>query len=126
MSLKEVLNRAKKTANSYKNGKDTISMIKVNVIGGTISDAEKEAYVQRAKDLYPDRRIEEMDLTVVDDNYVDIEYHYDTTPFQRIRRVTGYLAGTLDRFNNAKKAEVRDRVKHDITISNFEDVYLEA
>ena len=31
---------------------------------------------------------------------------------ERIRRVTGYLAGTLDRFNDAKKAEVRDRVKH--------------
>jgi ribonucleoside-triphosphate reductase len=32
--------------------------------------------------------------------------------FERIRRITGYLAGTLDRFNNAKKAEVRDRVSH--------------
>lgn len=31
---------------------------------------------------------------------------------ERIRRVTGYLAGTIDRFNDAKKAEVRDRVKH--------------
>lgn len=32
--------------------------------------------------------------------------------FERIRRITGYLVGTLDRFNNAKKAEVNDRVKH--------------
>ena len=32
--------------------------------------------------------------------------------FERIRRITGYLVGTLDRFNDAKKAEVRDRVKH--------------
>ncbi len=32
--------------------------------------------------------------------------------FQRIRRITGYLVGTLDRFNDAKKAEERDRVKH--------------
>lgn len=32
--------------------------------------------------------------------------------FQRIRRVTGYLVGTLDRFNDAKKAEVLCRVKH--------------
>ena len=31
--------------------------------------------------------------------------------FERIRRITGYLVGTVDRFNNAKKAEVRDRVK---------------
>jgi len=33
--------------------------------------------------------------------------------FDRIRRITGYLVGTLDRFNNAKKAEVTDRVTHD-------------
>lgn len=33
-------------------------------------------------------------------------------PFQRIRRITGYLVGTLDRFNNAKRAEEQDRVKH--------------
>ncbi len=32
--------------------------------------------------------------------------------FDRIRRITGYLVGTLDRFNNAKKAEVNDRVTH--------------
>lgn len=32
--------------------------------------------------------------------------------FQRIRRITGYLVGTTDRFNNAKQAEERDRVKH--------------
>ena len=35
-------------------------------------------------------------------------------PFERIRRITGYLVGTLDRFNNAKKAEVEDRVKHSL------------
>ena len=34
--------------------------------------------------------------------------------FQRIRRITGYLVGTIDRFNDAKTAEVRDRVKHGI------------
>lgn len=32
--------------------------------------------------------------------------------FERIRRITGYLVGTLDRFNDAKRAEERDRVKH--------------
>jgi anaerobic ribonucleoside-triphosphate reductase len=34
--------------------------------------------------------------------------------FERIRRITGYLVGTTDRFNNAKRAEERDRVKHGI------------
>ena len=32
--------------------------------------------------------------------------------FERIRRITGYLVGTIDRFNDAKAAEERDRVKH--------------
>ena len=36
----------------------------------------------------------------------------DGVKFERIRRITGYLVGTLDRFNNAKKAEVADRVTH--------------
>lgn len=34
--------------------------------------------------------------------------------FDRIRRITGYLVGTTERFNNAKRAEERDRVKHGI------------
>jgi len=38
----------------------------------------------------------------------------DDVPFERIRRITGYLVGTLDRFNNAKRAEEHDRVKHGI------------
>lgn len=36
----------------------------------------------------------------------------DGVKFERIRRITGYLVGTLDRFNDAKRAEVLDRVKH--------------
>ena len=36
------------------------------------------------------------------------------SPFERIRRITGYLVGTLDRFNNAKRSEEHDRVKHQI------------
>ena len=34
--------------------------------------------------------------------------------FERIRRITGYLVGTIDRFNDAKAKEVQDRVKHEI------------
>ena len=33
--------------------------------------------------------------------------------FERIRRITGYLVGTVERFNDGKKAEEHDRVKHD-------------
>ena len=46
--------------------------------------------------------------------------------FERIRRITGYLVGTLDRFNNAKKAEVEDRVKHSIAPDVEDDIYVTA
>lgn len=38
----------------------------------------------------------------------------DGVKFQRIRRITGYLVGTLDKWNDAKKAEEKDRVKHGV------------
>ncbi len=38
----------------------------------------------------------------------------DNVAFDRIRRITGYLVGTIDRFNNAKRSEVGDRIKHDV------------
>lgn len=39
-------------------------------------------------------------------------YWFTKVPFNRIRRITGYLVGDLNRFNNAKRREVEDRVKH--------------
>ena len=36
--------------------------------------------------------------------------------FERIRRITGYLVDTVDRFNNAKRAEEHDRVKHTVSL----------
>ena len=38
--------------------------------------------------------------------------------FERIRRITGYLVGTMDQWNDAKKGEERDRVKHSISTQN--------
>lgn len=38
--------------------------------------------------------------------------------FERIRRITGYLVGTLDKWNNAKKAEEADRVKHEMDFTS--------
>lgn len=50
-----------------------------------------------------------------DGEYANITVHAANKPFERIRRVTGYLTGALSRWNNAKRAEERDRVKHSIT-----------
>ncbi len=88
-------------------------MINVNVKNGELTEEEIKAYVARAHELYPGKAIESIDLTL-DGDYVDVDYHFAAVPFQRIRRITGYLVGTLDRFNDAKRSEVQDRVKHSI------------
>ena len=76
-----------------------------------MSQDEINAYLDRAREKYPDKRINGMEIKM-DGEFVDITYHWETVPFERIRRITGYLVGTLDRFNNGKRAEERDRVKH--------------
>lgn len=40
--------------------------------------------------------------------------YFDEGKFERLRRITGYLVGTLDRWNDAKKAEEKARVKHSV------------
>lgn len=85
---------------NYKNENDT-----------PVSDEEIRAYIQRGNMKNPDTIVHGLDL-VVDGQ--DIEISYDLAPvnFDRIRRITGYLVGTMDRWNDAKTAEQRDRVKH--------------
>lgn len=83
---------------------------KVTVTGGKLPEAEIDAYTRRAAEKYG-RAPLTMDITV-DGDYVDIAYDFGAEPFHRIRRITGYLVGTLDRFNDAKRAEERDRIKH--------------
>ena len=78
-----------------------------------MSQAEIDEYVRRIRKKHPDRIINELTLTI-NGKYVDIQYNYDTVPFERIRRITGYLVGTLDRFNDAKKSEESQRIKHEI------------
>ena len=84
--------------------------MKINVTNGTLSQEEINEYIKRAEELHPGTTA--MDISV-DGDYVDIKYH--VMPFDRIRRITGYLVGTLDRFNDAKRSEVCDRVKHGIS-----------
>lgn len=85
------------------------------VIGGELSPEEIETYANQLKEKYADRIISKI-IFKVDGEYVDTECHFsDTKPFDRIRRITGYLVGTLDRFNDGKRAEEADRVKHTVS-----------
>lgn len=62
----------------------------------------------------PNAYLRSIVVKVDEEGYMDLEKHYEPYPFERIRRITGYLVGTVDRFNNAKRAEEKDRVKHGI------------
>ena len=88
-------------------------MINVNVKNGSLTEEEKQAYISRAHDLYPGKAIDSIDISL-DGDFAEVDYHFSAVPFQRIRRIPGYLVGTLDRFNDAKRHEVEDRVKHGI------------
>lgn len=79
-----------------------------------ITEEQAIAYALHGKELYGDK-VTSMSL-VFDGDEVEIDYYgkQKLPKFERIRRITGYLVGTLDRFNDAKLAEVNDRVKHEM------------
>lgn len=86
-------------------------MVQVNLTGiDSMKQEEINAYIKRGMEQNPKKELVAIDINV-DGEFVDLNYHY-SAPFERIRRITGYLVGTTDRWNNAKKAELNDRVKH--------------
>lgn len=100
-----------KTIVKYEAAPGVMVSAHVEVKNGELSEEEIKAYVAHGCDKYQDKVIDSVEITL-DGEYVDLKYHFADMPFERIRRITGYLVGTLDRFNNAKRAEVQDRVKH--------------
>jgi hypothetical protein len=96
----------------------------VTVVNGPIHPDEKQIYIDRVEknvaEKFPGRKIHEIVLKL-DGDFVDISWELEPLPgFQRIRRITGYLVGTLDRWNNGKLAEEHDRVTH--SVETIEDV----
>lgn len=87
--------------------------MKIRVFGDPLPEEEIEEYKKYVRDKHPDMKIAEL-VIETDGDFVDLTCYTEAVPFERIRRITGYLVGTLDRFNDAKRAEVGDRVKHDI------------
>ena len=78
-----------------------------------VSDDESKAYIKRAYDKYPHGQLESLTLDV-DGEDVGIRYGLAPVKFDRIRRIAGCLVGTLDRFNDAKRAEEHGRVKREV------------
>ena len=82
-------------------------------VTGNVSLMEGKAYVDYLEKKY-NRQLKKLDVAI-DGDYADLNYEFEPAPFERIRRITGYLVGTMDHWNDAKAAEEADRVKHDVS-----------
>lgn len=87
--------------------------ITVEVFNAELTEEEVQLYIDRAKLAKPGAKLTHLQI-VVDGEDVDITSEYEAVPFERIRRITGYLVGRLGKVNNAKKAEIKDRTVNEI------------
>lgn len=76
-----------------------------------VTEAEALNYIHYVEDN-TNERVDSLHLSLAPNGEINIDYVLQAQPFERIRRITGYLVGTIDRWNNAKRAEEHDRVKH--------------
>lgn len=90
----------------------TVNGIDITVNGiNNISEEEVLGYINYIEGKTKEN-IESIAISAADGNNVALDYQLCPVKFERIRRITGYLVGTTDRWNNAKRAEEHDRVKH--------------
>ena len=76
-----------------------------------MTEAELAKYVEYEKTKHPN--IYQLEVRP-DGEWVDLTARTGLRPFDRIRRITGYLVGNMSHWNNAKRAEEADRVKHPV------------
>lgn len=84
--------------------------MEITVKGHEINDKERQAYIEYLETKY-NRKLASLEISL-DGEFADLSYQFQPVPFERIRRITGYLTGNLNTWNNAKRAEEADRVKH--------------
>ena len=89
-------------------------------ITGNADPREAQAYVEYLENKF-NRKVSKLDINI-DGEFADLSYELEHVPFERIRRITGYLVGTMDHWNDAKSAEERDRVKHSLGDSEMESI----
>lgn len=101
------------------NGFADVDGTKVSVVGVQgVTEAEARAYIEDVRKQYSHEVITELTISPAEDGKVGIDYKVKPPQFQRIRRITGYLVGSMDRWNGAKRAEEHDRVKHGLEEGN--------
>lgn len=92
-----------------------IDGVDVNIQGFddmTVKEVRNYIALSKIQKCSPGETLTEIDILKGKDDKVSLSYNIKSLPFERIRRITGYLVGSIDRWNNAKRAEEHDRVKH--------------
>ncbi len=88
--------------------------VDVKVIGfDGVTENEATRYVDYVENEVH-QPIKSLFIEKTDGNKVALKYTIRKRKFERIRRITGYLVGTIDRWNNAKREEEHERVKHGV------------
>ena len=86
--------------------------VEVKVINlENFTEEEAKNYVDYVRERTTDP-LKSIEIKLCDDGKVDVDYTTQGEKFERIRRITGYLTGDLNSWNNAKRAEEHERVKH--------------
>lgn len=75
-----------------------------------LDEIERQGYIEYVQNKNVGQEIEYI-IAHLDGDYVNLEYKVKPIPFEHIRRITGYLS-EVHQFNDAKQAELGDRVKH--------------
>lgn len=89
-----------------------VNGISVTVTG--LEDMSKKEIIGYIQMLQQENNgdLAKLSISPAEDGEINLDYELQPAKFERIRRITGYLVGTIERWNNAKKAEEHDRVKH--------------
>ena len=90
---------------------DEVPVTASGLEGFSRKDAERCLEDLKAEEMLPIKKVK---LTPAQDGKIAVDYDLIQPKFERIRRITGYLVGSLDRWNDSKKAEESERVKHEL------------
>lgn len=93
------------------NGNYDTKVVVEDIPDMTFDEAEKYVEYSQLR-LGRDKVLTNLNVTLDDEGRVHLDYVSKNPSFERIRRITGYLVGSIDRWNDAKRAEEHDRVKH--------------
>ncbi len=87
--------------------------MQVAVINGTLSEAEQDLYVLQLTSKFPPGAIDKIVLDVQGD-YIDVRYHFHA--YHEARKMGGYCIGDPQKWNAAKRAELRDTIPNRIDL----------